>query len=83
MLTPRLDRDQVNMTGSDGGYTALHHAIEMGSLPSVRFLLADSRVRLEALDKKGRTALDLALELGDASLIDVLRSSRASPASST
>ena len=83
MLALQLDSDQVNMTGGDGGYTALHHAIEMGSLPSVRFLLADSRVRLEAVDKKGRTALDLALELGDASLIDVLRSSRASPASTT
>jgi ankyrin repeat protein len=67
------------MEKADGrGRTALHHAVEMKSLPNVELLLA-SGAAVNAVDKKGSTVLQKAVAMGDMELAIALLQNGADP----
>ena len=47
------------------GFTALHHAADMGAARAFHRLLAEGGMLREVRDKKGRTALHIAAESGN------------------
>ena len=55
----------LNVTTRSNGYSALHHAVDMGAARTLARLLAEEGVDREAKDKQGRTALDFAREQGN------------------
>ena len=54
----------LNTISKTDGYTALHHAVDMGAHRTLQRLLAEPAIDRGACDKKGRTAADLAKENG-------------------
>jgi ankyrin repeat protein len=59
-------------TPDDDGMTLLHHAALGGKADIVESLTADYGADASLQDKQGRTALDLAVESGDAETIRIL-----------
>lgn len=61
LLLPHLSGEEVNDRSVEG-FGALHHAVEMGALRSAKALWGEGRVDKGMVDKKGRTAVQLAKE---------------------
>eukprot|EP00927_Polykrikos_kofoidii_P013588 TRINITY_DN15906_c0_g2_i2.p1 TRINITY_DN15906_c0_g2~~TRINITY_DN15906_c0_g2_i2.p1 ORF type:complete len:367 (-),score=82.50 TRINITY_DN15906_c0_g2_i2:14-1114(-) len=60
LLSPHLEDEDVNAVGGDDGFSALHHAVSMGAVHTLRMLLKDPRIRRDVKDRTGRTPRELA-----------------------
>ena len=63
-LLSKLDDQALNTASKKDGYTALHHAVDMGAQRTLERLLKEPAVDREIRDKAGRTAKELAEEKG-------------------
>mmetsp|Transcript_138458 Transcript_138458/g.386212 ORF Transcript_138458/g.386212 Transcript_138458/m.386212 type:complete len:385 (-) Transcript_138458:40-1194(-) len=55
------------------GTTALHHAVRSGKPDVLKAILAADRLQINAKDRFGRTASDIATEQGNEELVEMLR----------
>merc|ERR1712125_135573 len=60
LLLPHLSDGDINATGGDDGFSALHHAVSMGAVRTLSVLLRHPAVDRTVRDRKGRTASELA-----------------------
>jgi len=60
LLIPCLSTEDLNATGGDEGFSALHHATSMGAVHTLAVLLANPQVAQDVVDRSGRTAHELA-----------------------
>jgi ankyrin repeat protein len=79
MLLPYLSSDELNSRCPDGK-TALHWAVEMAAVASVKLLLRHG-ADLNAFDNKGRTVTFILDNSGESGIIDRLKAALVSPES--
>ena len=72
-LKSSLESNLLTMA-SDDGETALHAAVNHGHLAVVEYLVSQN-IPIDAKDKDGQTANDLARELGNREIVEFLRKS--------
>jgi hypothetical protein len=64
------------LTNNQDGFSALHMCVDSGAIAAARRLLEDPRVVVDLTDRKGRTPLTLAIELGNCLLVEMLSAER-------
>lgn len=62
ILLPYLTQSEINMVSPQTGFSALHHAADMGAMRSFKKL--EPIVDGTLLDSKGRTGLEMAKDNG-------------------
>ena len=65
----------LNSTSPSDGFSALHHCVDMGAARSLGRLLREPGTDASVQDKKGRTPLELAKQMGATSLVGLLDNS--------
>lgn len=73
-LLPHLNSIQLNERAGEDGFTALHTCADMGAARTALRLLCDERVDTAVLDKRGRTAQQVAELAGHHSVVEALAS---------